>query len=155
MNLQTILVPVDFSDVTAKVVQAAGEMGKAFGSKAVLLHISEPDPDFVGFEPGPVSVRAVVAKDFKVEHQKLAEWKELLAAKGVETTSLHIQGPLAEKILQEAATHSADLIVIGSHGHGAIYNLLVGSVTSGVLKGARCPVLVIPADRATPEAAEK
>jgi nucleotide-binding universal stress UspA family protein len=149
MNFQTILVPVDFSDVTAKVVQTAGEMAKAFRSKAVLLHVSEPDPDFVGFEPGPPSVRTVVARDFKAEHQKLSEWKAVLAGMGVETTALHIQGPLADKVLLEADAQGAGLIVMGSHGHGALYNLLVGSVTSGVLKGAKCPVLVVPADRIT------
>ena len=147
MNSKTILVPVDFSDVTAKVVQTASEMAKAFGSKVVLLHVSDPDPDFVGFEPGPQAVRTVVARDFKTEHQKIAEWKETLVRSGVETTSLHIQGPLADKILLEADAQGAGLIVIGSHGHGAFYNLLVGSVTSGVLKGAKCPVLVVPADR--------
>lgn len=147
MKLQCILIPVDFSDVTEKVVQTAGEMAKAFGGRVVLLHVSEPDPDFVGFEPGPQAVRSVVARDFKVEHQKLADWKERLTRSGVETSALHIQGSLADKILQEAEEQGAGLIVIGSHGHGALYNLLVGSVTSGVLKGARCPVLVVPADR--------
>jgi nucleotide-binding universal stress UspA family protein len=35
--------------------------------------------------------------------------------------------------------------VMGSHGHGSVYNLLVGSVTEGVLKAARRPVLLVPA----------
>ena len=61
--------------------------------------------------------------------------------------ALHIQGSLVEKILTSAETHAADLIVMGSHGHGALYELLVGSVTSGVLHGAKCPVLVVPARR--------
>ncbi len=145
MNLKTVLIPVDFSDVTARVVQTAGEMARAFGAKVVLLHVSEPEPDFVGFEPGPVAVRTAVARDFKVEHQKLDELKQGFMQIGVETTALHIQGSMAEKVLLEAESQGADLIVIGSHGHGALYNLLVGSVTSGVLKGAKCPVLVVPA----------
>ena len=145
MNLKTILIPVDFSDVTARVAQTAGEMARAFSAKVVLLHVSEPEPDFVGFEPGPVAVRTAVARDFKVEHQKLDELKQGFMTIGVETTALHIQGPMAEKVLLEAESQGADLIVIGSHGHGALYNLLVGSVTSGVLKGAKCPVLVVPA----------
>jgi nucleotide-binding universal stress UspA family protein len=146
MNISTVLIPVDFSDVTNRVVQTAGELARAFGGKAVLLHVSEPEPDFVGFEPGPVAVRTAVARDFKTEHQKLDEQKQRLTAAGVETVALHIQGPLAQKILQEAEAQNAGLIVIGSHGHGALYNLLVGSVTSGVLKGANCPVLVVPAE---------
>lgn len=147
MNIQTILVPVDFSDVTSTVVSAAAALAQPFNSKIVLLHVSEPEPDFVGFEPGPQAVRASVARDFRAEHQKLEELKQSLGSSGSAVTALHIQGPMVEKILQEAEQHGAGLIVMGSHGHGAFYNLLVGSVTSGVLKGATCPVLVVPAER--------
>jgi nucleotide-binding universal stress UspA family protein len=145
MTLQTILVPVDFSDVTPKVAQTATEMARAFGGKVILLHVAEPEPDFVGFEPGPQAVRSVVARDFRKEHHQLEALKETFVADGLETVALQIQGSLAEKILEEADTHGAGMIVMGSHGHGALYNLLAGSVTSGVLKGAKCPVLVVPA----------
>jgi len=147
MNLQTILVPVDFSDVTDKVVQTANELARAFGSRLVLLHVSEPEPDFIGFEPGPQSVRVGVAREFKAEHQRLEELKQSLAGEGREVLALHIQGSMAEKILHEAEVQGAGMIVMGSHGRGALYTLLVGSVTSGVLKSARCPVLVVPSER--------
>lgn len=148
MNFQTILVPVDFSDVTPKVMSAATALARPFNAHIVLLHVSEPEPDFVGFEPGPQAVRASVARDFRAEHQNLDTLKQGLTDVGATVTALHIQGPMVEKILAEAEQHRAGLIVMGSHGHGAIYNLLVGSVTSGVLKGANCPVLVVPADQA-------
>lgn len=145
MNFSTILVPIDFSDVTPVVVQHATELAKAFGGRLILLHVSEPEPDFVGFDPGPQSVRVSVAKDFRTEHHRLDEFKHTLAASGLEAVALHIQGPLAEKILSEARQQSAGLIVMGSHGHGALYHLLVGSVASSVLKHAPCPVLIVPA----------
>ena len=50
-----------------------------------------------------------------------------------------------EEILKTAQDISADLIVMGSHGHGPVYNLLVGSVTEGVLKAGQRPVLLVPA----------
>ncbi|HEX8312533.1 MAG TPA: universal stress protein [Chthoniobacteraceae bacterium] len=142
--MKTILVPVDFSDVTTAVLSAAQTLAQAFGSKIILLHVSEPEPDFVGFEPGPQTVRMSVARDLHAEHRQLEELKQTLL---VDSLALHIQGPMAEKILLQAAEHSADLIVMGSHGHGALYELLVGSVTSSVLKSAACPVLVVPARR--------
>ena len=143
--MKTILVPVDFSDTTQGVIETARQFATTFGSRVVLLHISEPEPDFVGFEPGPIAVRQTVARDLKAEHQKI---EELKASCGVpDVLAVHIQGPAIEKILHEAASQNADLIVMGSHGHGALYELLVGSVTAGVLKGARCPVLVVPAGR--------
>jgi nucleotide-binding universal stress UspA family protein len=143
--MNTILVPIDFSDVTDRVVDQACAMAKALGSKLVLLHISEPDPDFVGFEPGPLVVRTAVARDFKAEHQRLDELKAKAGSSGLEVAAIHLQGPLVEKILNHATEHGADMIVMGSHGHGSFYELLVGSVTSGVLRDARCPVLVVPA----------
>ena len=145
MKIETILVPVDFSDVTTEVVHHATEMAKAFGSRVVLLHISEPEPDFVGYEAGPPAVRATVARDFRTEHQQLDELKHSFTSAGLEAQALHIQGSLSEKIVHEARVHNAGLIVVGTHGHGSFYNLLVGSVTASLLKEAPCPVLVIPA----------
>jgi len=143
--MKTILVPVDFSDVTARVVETARQLAQAFASRIVLLNVAEPEPDFVGFEPGPITVRQSVARDFKVERQRLDEIKALAAAGGVDVQALHIQGPSVEKILHEAGEQEASWIVMGSHGHGAFYELLVGSVTNGVLKGAKCPVVIVPA----------
>ena len=144
--MKTILVPVDFSDTSPGVIETAKKLATAFGSRVVLLHVSEPEPDFVGFEPGPMAVRQTVARDLKAEHQKVEALKESCGLADV--LALHIQGPAIEKILHEAAAHGADLIVMGSHGHGALYELLVGSVTAGVLQAAQCPVLVVPATRA-------
>jgi nucleotide-binding universal stress UspA family protein len=49
-----------------------------------------------------------------------------------------------DAILTEAKDVGADMIVVGSHGRGAMYQLLVGSVSEGVLHRSRLPVLVIP-----------
>ncbi|MEQ1860330.1 MAG: universal stress protein [Chthoniobacteraceae bacterium] len=144
--MKTILVPVDFSDVTARVVEAARSVARAYSARIVLLHVSEPEPDFIGFEPGPMAVRTAVARDFKKEHQNLDELRGKAAADGIEVLALHVQGPLVDKVLDEATKHHAECIVMGSHGHGALFEFLVGSVTSGVLRAAKCPVLVVPAN---------
>lgn len=144
--MKTILVPVDFSDVTPRVVETARSMSRAFGARLVLLHVSEPEPDFIGFEPGPMAVRTAVARDFKKEHQKLEELSATVAVDGFQVLALHIQGPIVDKVLEEAKTQEADAIVMGSHGHGALFEFLVGSVTSGILRAAKVPVIVVPAN---------
>lgn len=144
-NIQTLLVPVDFSDATAMVLDTAQTLALAFKSRVVLLHIVEPEPDFVGFEPGPVSVRTSVAKEFHTEHKQLEAAKQQLVNAGIEVTALQIQGSTVEKIVQESARQNAGMIVLGSHGHGALYNLLTGSVAAGVLRSAPCPVVIVPA----------
>jgi nucleotide-binding universal stress UspA family protein len=143
--MKNILVPIDFSDVTAPVVETARKFAAAFGSRVILLNVAEPEPDFVGFEAGPPTVRMAVARDFKVERQRLDEIKAQCAAGGASVAALHIQGPIVDKIVHEAGEQQADLIVMGSHGHGALYDLLVGTVTQGVIKAATCPVVVVPA----------
>lgn len=143
--MKNILVPVDFSDVTTNVVETARKFAAAFQGRLIVLNVAEPEPDFVGFEAGPPTVRIATARDYKVERQRLDDLKTRLLASGADVTALHIQGPIVDKILHEAGEQQADLIVMGSHGHGAFYDLLVGSVTHGVVKEARCPVVVVPA----------
>lgn len=143
--MNTLLVPVDFSDTTAPVIAQAQVLAKALGGDLVLLKVAEPEPDFVGFEPGPATVRVALAHDYRAEHVRLDELKAQAAVGGLAVAALHVQGPIVEKILDMAADRSAALIVMGSHGHGALYELLVGSITQGVLKGAKCPVVVVPA----------
>jgi nucleotide-binding universal stress UspA family protein len=74
----------------------------------------------------------------------LACWQKEIAQDGVKVTLNQPTGAVAEEILNQADAINADLIVMGTHGHGAMYNLLVGSATKGVLKHSAHPVLLIP-----------
>lgn len=69
---------------------------------------------------------------------------ESLRLKGLDAKGLLVQGSTVETILKQADKLEAQMIVMGSHGRGAIYKMLVGSVSEGVLHGAQCPVLVVP-----------
>ncbi|HSI63881.1 MAG TPA: universal stress protein [Candidatus Saccharimonadia bacterium] len=142
--MSTILVPVDFSDISPQVVETAASLADARGDAITLLHVALPDPAFVGFEAGPVVVQEAVQRDFQVDHGKLEAIRADLAARGLAAGYLHFEGSTAEVILREAKRIHAGLIVMGSHGHGALYHLLVGSVTDAVLRKTSCPVLVVP-----------
>lgn len=142
--MKHLLVPIDFSDVTARVLEQARALAQAFGARVTLLHVAPPDPAFVGYAAGPDSVRDQVAHDLREEHRVLGVWHQQLSAVGIEGAALLVQGFPVEKILQEVERLGADLIVMGSHGRSALRHLLVGSVTDGVLREAKCPVLVVP-----------
>jgi nucleotide-binding universal stress UspA family protein len=62
----------------------------------------------------------------------------------VRATTVQRTGAPVPAILAKAASSRAAYVVMGSHGHGAIYDLLVGSTTHGVLMKAPCPVMVVP-----------
>jgi nucleotide-binding universal stress UspA family protein len=146
--MKTILVPVDFSDVSAKVVETAALLARAFASRVILVNVAEPEPEFVGYDPGPLTVRVAVTRDLHADQRRLEALKAGLG--GIDVLALHVQGSIPEEILDLAREHAVTLIVMGSHGHGALYHLFVGSVAAAVLKDAHCPVLVVPGDRRTP-----
>ena len=148
--MDPILVAVDFSDFTPALTRVAAGLAKAFGATLYLVHVAEPDPEFVGFDAGPQSRRDDVAHRMRREHRDLQALADDVAAGGVQATALLIQGPTVEKILSEAERLDAGLIVMGTHGHGALRRLLVGSTGEGVLRRSRRPVLFVPlADQAT------
>lgn len=143
--MRQILVPVDFSAVTAAIVEHAAQFAARFDAEIALLHVAAPDPDFVGYETGPETVREHVAADLREEHRELQVLADSLRERGLRAHAVSVQGSTVEAILERAARIHADLIILGSHGHGALYRALVGSVSEGVLRGATCPVLLIPA----------
>ena len=142
-----ILAAVDFSSVSERVLQNAELLAKAQGGRLTLLHVAAPPPDFVGYEPGPQSVRDHRAKSLRNEHSVLQQHAAKLRERGLDAHALVVEGPDVETILREAHRLACSMIVIGSHGHRALYDALVGSVSAGVIRGSSCPVLVIPAGK--------
>ncbi len=142
--VKTILAPIDFSDVTGDVIQTAGQIAKAFHASLYLLHVAPPDPYFVGYERGPQTVRDSVAQEIRKGQYYLQEVEAEAKDMGVDVHALQVQGATLEKILKESERLKADLIVLGSHGRGALQKLLVGSVVEGILRKAPCPVLIVP-----------
>jgi len=145
--VKKLLAALDFSEVTDEVVREAAALAETFGAELTVIHVAAPDPDFVGYEAGPDTVRDTRAGELRGEHRKLQEIADGLRERGIPTKALLIQGPTVEKILDEAEQAGANTIVIGSHGHGALHRVLLGSVSEGVVRGATCPVHVVPARR--------
>ena len=97
----------------------------------------------------PLAARESLAKKFRDEHRQIQELADRMRKAGIDTTALLVHGAIVEAILQEASDVEADLIVVGSHGRGAMYQLLVGSVSEGILHKSPLPVLVIPTHKRT------
>ncbi len=143
--MKTFLVPVDFSAVTDKVVAAAQAFARAFSGRIVLYHVVQP-PVIAGGEYAlPVEVvDEAVSTSRKSALEKLIVLQAALHAAGAEcVTATGVGGPV-RCILDEAAKTAADFVVMGSHGHGKLYDFLVGSTASGVIKRAKCGVIIIP-----------
>ncbi len=140
-----ILAAVDFSESTKLVVEEAATLAEALGSRLVVVHVAAPNPDFVGYEAGPPSVRDARAHELRMERSELRSIADSLQARGLSAESMLVQGPTIEKILEEADRLGAQRIVVGTHGRGTFSRALLGSVSQGVVRGATCPVVVVPA----------
>lgn len=140
-----ILAAIDFSESSQKVVEQARELAKAFSAKLWLLHVAEPEPDFVGYEVETGVMREVIAKRFHNEHRQLQKLGQDLRDGGVDCIALLVQGPTVATILNQVEKLSIDMVVVGSHGKGFFMQLLVGSISEEVLHKVRVPVLVVPA----------
>jgi nucleotide-binding universal stress UspA family protein len=163
-NMKRILVPIDFSSATPRAIALARELAKALDAEIHLVHVKELNvaavqgtlgyglagmPELAPMSGVPVTVfdpRQAMPED-EGQKSKLAQWQREIAQNGIKVSLHEPTGAVAEEILNQADVLNADLIVMGTHGHGAMYNLLVGCATKGVLKHSTRPVLLVPARR--------
>jgi nucleotide-binding universal stress UspA family protein len=145
--MNRVLAAIDFSDVSERVLESAELLARAQGARLTLLHVAAPPPEFVGYAVGPESVRADRAEELRKDHTALQRRAAELRERGLEAHALLVEGASVETILREASRLATTTIVIGTHGHGALHDALLGSVSAGVIRGSSCPVLVIPAGK--------
>lgn len=142
--MKNIVVAIEFDNDKQVLVDKAFELAKPFNAKVWLLHIVAPDPDFVGYEAGPQSVRDSRAKDLREKHAKLQNEATDMKSKGVTSEALLIQGPTIKTLLSECEKLNADLIIAGYEDHSLFHKILIGANSSKILKNSRIPVLFVP-----------
>ena len=143
--MKTFLVPVDFSAITERVIDSALAFARAFSGKVELLHIVQA-PVIATAEyalPAEVIQEAMTVSK-NASQKKMAAYTELFQKAGVECTSKTLIGAPVPLIRDEAANSGADFVIMGSHGHGKLYDFLVGSTASGIIKKTKCGVIIIP-----------
>lgn len=114
--------------------------------------VFSPDNDFTLFtvqSPLPPRARAAVGKDiadgyYADEAQKItAPVVKFLQRHGMAPKVIHKVGPAGEMIAKAAEAGKFDLVMMGSHGHSALGNLVMGSVATQVLAHCKVPVLLV------------
>jgi nucleotide-binding universal stress UspA family protein len=144
MNL---MVATDFSIHGKAVLRAACKLARPLAAKVWVIHVVTPPGSFRSYGSGPRTDRPAIAADIREEHRLVQEAATGLRAEGLEAVGLLVEGPPVQTLLDEAARLEVDLIVVGSHGYGAVFEALLGSVSAGVIRRSTCPVLVIPIAR--------
>ena len=141
------LAAIDLSPITPRVLEGAGDLASSLGAKLIILHVAEPAAAYVPVGAAMDVITAPVPvepPDMNALKERLEQLASLLRAKGITVeTSASVALP-AEEILEQAEKSNASMIVLGSHGHGALYHLFSGSVVTSVLHKSKIPVTVIP-----------
>jgi len=140
--MQKIIVPVDFSNGTEEIVQKALQMAKAFSGSIYLIHVVPPIQDSSGRDNGETIDE--MANDYPNETGKLKALAQKVREGGIEVHAIFIEGVTSLSILDAAQKISAELIVMGTHGHGVVSGLFLGGVSQAVAKKSTCPVLLVP-----------
>ena len=139
-----ILIPADGSDASRRAVQKGVELASGLGSAVTLMTAVEQYPGGVrGASTQSVGNPMHQAAKEAALHW-LAQAKESVAHRGVPIeTIVGEHNSVYQCILEAAKASGADLIVMGTHGAGALERLLLGSQTQRVLSHTTIPVLVL------------
>ena len=152
---EKILVPLDGSEHSLKALEIAIQIAKKFDGKITLIHVYSvtirpvimPEPTTLTPPMIPAMTPAEVSKAVEATRKAgasiLTDGEQKVKAKEVQVETTLREGHTVQEIVKTAKEGKFDLIVIGGRGISKIRELLLGSVTDGVIHHAPCPVLVI------------
>jgi len=144
-----ILFATDGSPSAAEAQREALELAQLLGAPLVVVAVEHVALPAVGYTAYGYS--SVVSELTEAEHKRveklLVSVAEIAEAAGVPWSTVAAHGFAVEEICRAASEHDAQLIVVGSHGWGAAKRLLSGSVSTGLVHEAPCPVLVVRASQ--------
>jgi nucleotide-binding universal stress UspA family protein len=140
VRLETIVAGTDGSEDAARGLRYAADVAAKARAELVIAHATGP-----GDVVHPWGVQPQV--DLDVRRERVEEWCAPLRATGVDYEVVLVEGDARTALLDLARDRSADLLVIGSRGHGPVGRLLLGSVATSLAQHSELPVTIVPAER--------
>lgn len=141
ISIKRILVPTDFSEHGTTALKYAVEFASQFGATVDLMHVIDAVPAGALLSYRPIEeLKLSMENHAESEMEKLhSEWSEY----SFPVNRVIVQGHPFVEIVRHARENSADMIIMGTHGRGAIAHMMLGSVAEKVLRKAPCPVLIV------------
>ena len=131
--MRNLLVAVDFSQHTPRVMEVAEKLAREFNCPMRLVHVDDvKETDFQ---------EMVEIKDNEAKIEALAS---RMRSAGLEASSIAKRGPIVESLLEEIHLHDIEHIVAGTHGHSAAKEFFLGSVTKELLRNCALPLTLVP-----------
>lgn len=143
--MKRILIATDGSAAAHEAVVLGVELARDEGAEAVLVHVV-PLSHTVSMN-GFGLMGNVPYEPTDADEQVLDDAEAVAMCEGVPARRALLRGDPVPEITRHADTIGADLVVVGSRGHGTVASALLGSVSRGILRASKRPVLVV---RATP-----
>jgi len=138
MKFDRILFPVDFSNTSQKLNSHVEWLAKRFNSRVTLLHVFEIPASWYGGADSPMLSGQDILEYAEQEKQRLQEYSLHVPESRIERVSL--EGAAAALIADWTREYPTDLVVMGTHGFGALRRMLLGSVVMKTLHDVDCPV---------------
>jgi nucleotide-binding universal stress UspA family protein len=143
--MKTIIALVDFSDITGRVVEQATLHARTYGARLILVHVVPAEPTVVEFGiASPTLLQPPSERRIEKEYNQLLNLRDSLADSGVPVSAQQLEQADIRKVVELCHNLEADLIVVGTHHHSALYQFFIGTYTADILEKAHCPVLVVP-----------
>jgi nucleotide-binding universal stress UspA family protein len=147
--IKRILLPTDGSECAARAANVAIEVARKFEAELVVLDVIGVPATAVAKAGVSYGHEVALKEYFESAHKeadtivdeviRLAEAKDVKATRLIRDYAVSV----VETILQEATKNNVDLIVLGTRGLTRFKELLIGSVSSGVVNHASCSVLIV------------
>ncbi|HEX7124593.1 MAG TPA: universal stress protein [Thermodesulfobacteriota bacterium] len=139
----TILHPTDFSSCAGQAQARAAALARAFGAEVLLVYVLVEAMLFGEGFVGMAEVERIYDAQKRWAEKALADRVAELEAQGIKARSLLVVGVPADEIVRAAERERADLIVLGTHGRGAVGRFFLGSIADRVVRTAPCPVVTV------------
>ncbi|MGH0033544.1 MAG: universal stress protein [Myxococcota bacterium] len=142
MGIDCILLPTDFSDHSRGALEAGVGLAQRFGARLVLAHAYGAPAATLSsygraFPPDVLDEVRDEARD------RLDQEAEALRARGIDVVTRLSKQTAQETLARTAEEVGASLIVMGTRGHGAVKQALLGSVAQHTMRAASCPVMTV------------
>lgn len=134
-----ILAAVDGSTHSEKALEYAGNLAEGHGSDLFLVHAFPHTADLRGYS----DYARLIARRVKEGQVILNAARKILGDSPLNIQEELLEGPAADAIISVAKARKADLIVMGTRGHGSLKGVLFGSVSNKVSHYAPCTVMVV------------
>jgi nucleotide-binding universal stress UspA family protein len=138
-GVRKLLLATDLSEASSSATDQAFVLASQLD--AALLVVSVIDPGSLLLPSGRFGARIDQVRERR--EQLAQDLVERGREEGVEVSFLVWSGDPGDMIVEAAEAEHADMIIVGSHGRGAVGRFLIGSVSEFVVRHARCPVLVV------------